>query len=191
MAQDVVEQWTHLYTSIIFWVPQNARKFRISRAAPLHVVSGPISTNEKENCWLRRVNNWNTKYQRDSISSFLSHFYLVLSQSHVATDGQSVSTSWCRAPSGAHDQILITLWQLLSCFMGRPLWQEDGSVFCICYWSLPAQSFLGPSSFGLATIFYCLRFETSLFVAYYDSQGHSGGIRSRLHTGIISFKSGC
>jgi hypothetical protein len=32
-------------------------------------------------------------------------------------------------------------------------------------------------------IFYCSRFETSLFVASYDSQGHGGGIRSRLHTG--------
>jgi hypothetical protein len=37
---------------------------------------------------------------------------------------------------------------------------------------------------GLATIFYCLTFETSLFVASYDSQGHGGGIRPRLHTGL-------
>jgi hypothetical protein len=35
----------------------------------------------------------------------------------------------------------------------------------------------------LATVFYCLRFETFLFVASYDSQGHGGGIRPRLHTG--------
>jgi hypothetical protein len=41
---------------------------------------------------------------------------------------------------------------------------------------------LGPSPFGLVTIFYCLRFETSLFVASYDSQGHGGGIRPRLQT---------
>jgi hypothetical protein len=34
-------------------------------------------------------------------------------------------------------------------------------------------------------IFYCLRFETSLFVASYDSQGHGGGIRPRLHTGVL------
>jgi hypothetical protein len=39
---------------------------------------------------------------------------------------------------------------------------------------------------GLATIFYCLTFETSLFVASYDSQGHGGGIRSRLHTGLLT-----
>jgi hypothetical protein len=63
-------------------------------------------------------------------------------------------------------------------FVGRPLWREDGSVFCIRCWPLPAQSFLGPSPLGLETIFYCL----SLFVASYDSQGHGGSIRPRLHT---------
>jgi hypothetical protein len=49
-------------------------------------------------------------------------------------------------------------------FVGRPLSREDGSVFCICCWSLPAQSFSGPSPLGSVTIFYCLKFETSLFV---------------------------
>jgi hypothetical protein len=34
-------------------------------------------------------------------------------------------------------------------------------------------------------IFYFLRFETSLLVASYDSQGHGGSIRPRLHTGLI------
>jgi hypothetical protein len=33
---------------------------------------------------------------------------------------------------------------------------------------------------GLATIFYCLGFETSLFVASYDSQGHGGDISPSL-----------
>jgi hypothetical protein len=88
-------------------------------------------------------------------------------------------------PSGAYVQIFITAWQLRSCFSRRPLWREDGSVFCICCWSLPAQSFSGPSPLVLATIFYCLRVETSLFVASYDSQGHGGGIRPRLHTGEL------
>jgi hypothetical protein len=37
----------------------------------------------------------------------------------------------------------------------------------------------------LETILYYLRFETSLFVASYDSQGHGGGIRPRLHTGVF------
>jgi hypothetical protein len=66
--------------------------------------------------------------------------------------------------------------------VGRPLWREDGSGFCICRWPLLVQSFSGPSPLGLATVFYCLRFETFLFVASYDSQGHGGGIRPRLHT---------
>jgi hypothetical protein len=29
------------------------------------------------------------------------------SQSYIAIDGRSISKSWCRAPSGAHDQIFI------------------------------------------------------------------------------------
>jgi hypothetical protein len=41
------------------------------------------------------------------------------SQSHITTDDQSVSVSWFRAPSGAHDQILITVWQLLFFFRYR------------------------------------------------------------------------
>jgi hypothetical protein len=62
---------------------------------------------------------------------------LFWSQSHIAADGQSISKSWCRAPSGAHDQIFITLWQLRSCFLGRPLWREAWSVFKCC-WPSPA-----------------------------------------------------
>jgi hypothetical protein len=38
---------------------------------------------------------------------------------------------------------------------------------------------------GLVTIFYGLRFETSLLVASYDSLGYSGGIRPCLHRGIV------
>jgi hypothetical protein len=38
-------------------------------------------------------------------------------------------------------------------FVGRPLWREDGSLFCICFWPSPAPSFSGPSPFDLATIF--------------------------------------
>jgi hypothetical protein len=44
-----------------------------------------------------------------------------LSLSHIATDGQSVCLSWCRTPSGAHDQILVTVWQLLFCPWGVSL----------------------------------------------------------------------
>jgi hypothetical protein len=64
--------------------------------------------------------------------------------------------------------------------MWGALWREVGSVFYNCCWSSPAQSFSGPSPMGLATIVNCLRFETSLSVASYDSQGYGGGIRPSL-----------
>jgi hypothetical protein len=41
---------------------------------------------------------------------------------------------------------------------------------------------LGPSPVGLTTIFYCLRFETSLFVSSYNLQGYGWGIRLHFHT---------
>jgi hypothetical protein len=62
--------------------------------------------------------------------------------------------------------------------VGFFLWWEVGSVIYNCYWPSPAQSFSGPSSVGLVTIFYCLGFETSLLVAFFDSQGYGGGIRN-------------
>jgi hypothetical protein len=51
-------------------------------------------------------------------------------QSHIATDGQSISKSCCRAP------VLFDSYGLV--FLGRPLWREDGAVFCTCCWSSPA-----------------------------------------------------
>jgi hypothetical protein len=41
----------------------------------------------------------------------------------------------------------------------------------------------GPVPVRLVTIFYCLRLDTSLLVASYESQCCGGGIRFRLHTG--------
>jgi hypothetical protein len=73
-----------------------------------------------------------------------------------------------------------------SVFVGRPLWREDGSVFCICYWSSSVQSFPGPRRFGLVTIFYCLRFETSIFVASYDSRGNTVEVFDPASTRVTS-----
>jgi hypothetical protein len=65
------------------------------------------------------------------------------SQSHIVTDGQSVSKSWCRAPSGSHDQIFITFWLLRSCFCGAP--SLTGGRVCLLYMllSLASAVFLG------------------------------------------------
>jgi hypothetical protein len=71
--------------------------------------------------------------------------------------------------------------------VGRSLWRENGAVVYNCCWPAPTQSFSGPSPVELMTIFYCPRFENSLFVASYDSQGYGGNIRPRLHTRLSQF----
>jgi hypothetical protein len=60
------------------------------------------------------------------------------SQSHIATDCQSISKSWCWAPSGAHDQTFLPFDSYGLVFLGCPLWGEDGSVLRICCWPSPA-----------------------------------------------------
>jgi hypothetical protein len=85
-------------------------------------------------------------------------------------------------PFGAYDQILITVRQLRVCWCGG-FSDEGRSVVYNCRWSSPAQSFSGPNPLVLVTICYCLRFETSPFVASYDSQGYPECTRPCLHTG--------
>jgi hypothetical protein len=58
------------------------------------------------------------------------------SQSSVATDGQSVSPSWCRALSGAHDQMLRTVRQLRFCQSGALSDERSGLSFVIVFVSL-------------------------------------------------------
>jgi hypothetical protein len=63
----------------------------------------------------------------------------LVSQSHIATDGQSVSL-------GVEPHLrLMTRYLLLFdsydlVFVGHPLWREDWSAFFVCYWPLPVQS---------------------------------------------------
>jgi hypothetical protein len=84
--------------------------------------------------------------------------------------------------SGAYEQIFITVRQLRVCWRGA-LWREGQSVVYNFCWPLPVQSFSGPSPVGLVTIFYSLRFETSLLVATFSPLcvGSSSGFR--LNTG--------
>jgi hypothetical protein len=95
-----------------------------------------------------------------------SEFY-----SYVTTDCQSASLSWNKAP----------IWGLRPNFYycqtvaGLLMWGAASDESCC--WPSPAQLLSGPSPVGLATIFYCVRFETSLFVASCHSQRYGGGIR--------------
>jgi hypothetical protein len=77
---------------------------------------------------------------------------------YITTDGQVANLSWNKAPFWGLRQIFIIVWQLRVCYLGRPLWREDGSVVYNSCWLSPAQSFSGPSPVGLVDIFYCLRF---------------------------------
>jgi hypothetical protein len=105
-------------------------------------------------------------------------------ESYVTTDGHSASLSWNKAP----------IWDLRPNFYycqttaGLLMWgalsdQRMGLSFTIA---------AGPRQFSHSQVrvpIYCLRFETSLFVASYESQGEGGGIPSRLNTGWMNVSS--
>jgi hypothetical protein len=141
-------------------------------------------TSDQEKC---------TKYCQNGNPSMFLPWYVLLSMKNEHTwlrvlryDRQSVGQSVLEQSTLLG---LTTRYLLLSdscgfVDLGRPLWREDGSVVYNCSWSTPAQSFSNPSPVGLVAIFYCLIFEISLCVGSNDSQGHGGGIRPRLHTGV-------
>jgi hypothetical protein len=60
---------------------------------------------------------------------------------------------------------------------------------CLLYMLMNFASvvFLGSESLGIRDHILLSQFETTLFVASYDSQGRCGGIRSRLHTGLLGY----
>jgi hypothetical protein len=98
----------------------------------------------------------------------------------------TVLRSFClgiKHPSGAYDQIFITVRQLRVCWCGA-LSPTRGRVCHNYCWPSSAQSFSSPSPVGLANIFYCFKFEISLFIASYDSQCYGEGIWPLLHTGL-------
>jgi hypothetical protein len=80
---------------------------------------------------------------RDSLNSPLSP-----SQSHNAIDSQSDSKSSCPAPSGAHDQIFISIWQLRYCFCREPSLTIERVCLLYMLLALASAVFLGSESFG-------------------------------------------
>jgi hypothetical protein len=65
-------------------------------------------------------------------------------------------------PSGAYDQIFITVRQLWVCWCGTLSLTKGRVCRLQLLLASPAQSFSDSSPVGLATVFYCLRFETSI-----------------------------
>jgi hypothetical protein len=148
----------------------------------------------------RRNYEWRmTTHQRMNPESLLTYDWTVNSLTNEWSHFKSESKSHCDWRS-VSQYVLVSspIWGSLAdicycltvtvLFLLGPLSDERKGLFCICCGPLLAQSFSGPSSLGLATIFYCLRFETFLFVASYDSQGPCGGFRPRLHTGQVTLR---
>jgi uncharacterized PurR-regulated membrane protein YhhQ (DUF165 family) len=99
--------YTPLVTTISYSAIVNTHTLQITRA---HVKSSQFAFTSR--FLVTDLNN--EDYSASVLTSLMSGEYpainsLSQSQSHIATDGQSISKSWCRAPSGAHDKILITL----------------------------------------------------------------------------------
>jgi hypothetical protein len=77
---------------------------------------------------------------------------------------------WIKHLSGDYYQIFITVRHLRVCWWGA-LSLTRGQVCRLQLLQvLPEQSFPGLNPVGLVTIFYCLSFKASIFVASYDSQ---------------------
>jgi hypothetical protein len=92
------------------------------------------------------------------------------SEIYVTTDGQSTSLSWNKAP----------IWGLRPDFYycqtvaGLLIWgvlsnERMGLSFTIAAGPRKRSPSRGPSPVELTTTFYCIRFETSFFIASYDS----------------------
>jgi hypothetical protein len=144
------------------------------------------------NQWLsttRSIPYWTTSVFSSTVTndeSLVTPWTALRVKSYVTTDGRSASVYSNKAPIWGLRPHLYYCQTVAGFFIWGALSDErTGLSFTIAAgWLSPAQSFSGPSPVALMTIFYCLRFETSLFVAVYDSQGYGGGIRPRLHTGL-------
>jgi hypothetical protein len=94
------------------------------------------------------LRSWVSEWERESVTY---NWGFTASQFVLATSPLRFKTSNIFFPT-EHFEIIV--------LMQHPLWREAGSVVYNCCWSSPAQSFSGPTSAGLVSTFYCLKFET-------------------------------
>jgi hypothetical protein len=87
-------------------------------------------------------------------------------------------------PSAAYDQIFVIVRQLRVCLYGAFSLTGGRACRLILLLVLASEVIFWTEFRGTRDhIFFCLKFETSLSVASYDSQGYGGGIRPHLHRG--------
>jgi hypothetical protein len=100
---------------------------------------------------------YSRKWPIISSSCYKSSTGWLQSQSHIATDGQSVCLSWCRAPN----QILVTVWQLLS----YP-WEGAHSDERTCLSFVSQSAVLGQLSVCTIFIFYMCHMLLNTYAIY-------------------------
>jgi hypothetical protein len=142
IGQSVFVSSTHLGPKTRFLIMPESCGF-VDMERPLWREDGCVVYNF---CWPSPEQSFSDPSRAGPITIF--YCLRTQSQSHIATDGQSISKSWCRAPSGAHAQIFITPPLLRSCFCGA-LSLTRGRV-CLLYMLLALASivFLGSESLG-------------------------------------------
>jgi hypothetical protein len=102
----------------------------------------------------------------------------------LTTDGQSASLSWNKAPIWGLRSDIYYCQTVAGLLMWDALSDERTDLsFTIAAGPRQLNHSRVRVPWELVTIFYCLTFETVLFVASYGSQGYGRGIRPRLHTG--------
>jgi hypothetical protein len=102
---------------------------------------------------------------------------------------QSVSKSWCRAPSGTHDHILSYYYFTVTVSFLWGVLSDDGTGLSFVYAAGPCQRSLSRVRVLWDSRPYFTGLDLKLPFAFfsYDSQDHGGGIRPRLHTGYTYF----
>jgi hypothetical protein len=86
---------------------------------------------------------------------------IVKAKVYVTIDGRRLVCVGIRQPPGVHDEISYYGQTIANLLSGAPSLTRGRRKFTIvCLWCSPTHSFSGPSSAGLMTIFFCLRFET-------------------------------
>jgi hypothetical protein len=106
-----------------------------------------------------------------SVWSCLHLCRCVKSKSHC--DWRSVSLSWCRAPAGAHDQMFLLAWKLLSCPCGAPSLTRGR----VCHLSVIVDSI---SQLSVVQVFTNLQFLTNFMYNIYKASVSPGSVQQTM-----------